>query len=651
MQISLFSRFANLPVILVVWLASCTFEEPAKSPGKPVPAKDSLSIAGYEKLISHYRYYKQDSAVYLADKAIRFARENKDSTGVALILVQQGMIDDNQGKFEEAENKYQVALDIFKKAGYKKGISSATIRIGVVQLRNGNYDKAIGYFLEAMKVAEAAGNLYGVMEANYSISWAHLDQQNYDLALQYLEIAAAQHDSLPFSGIALNIYNNFGALYRDKGEYTKAKYYLERGIQLSKQPEYQGLNITLINTLASVYAKEGFIDRAIELQQEALARARSIGNYLRELQTLSGLAKSYAKKDPAKAIFYLEQAIRLAREKDAHKQEMRFLKIITDLYKSQGNYKEALAMKEREHTLADSFFYKSMSLNIASLKSEYELSKSNARIKELNYSNNKHQLELDKSNIIRNVTFAGIALLLIILGLLLNQYRSKQRSNLAISQKNESLEHLLKEKEWLLQEIHHRVKNNLQTVMSLLESQSAYLANDALVAIRDSQHRIFAMSLIHQKLYYSETVTSINMAVYVPELVNYLCDSFNTGRRILFNLQVDPIELDMVQAVPLGLILNEAITNAIKYAFPGERDGMIDVVLTEQSSENFLLIVADNGAGLPPGFDINNSHSLGMRLIRGLSEDIHAAFSIENNQGTIIRIAFTNALQKKYEHR
>ena len=105
--------------------------------------------------------------------------------------------------------------------------------------------------------------------------------------------------------------------------------------------------------------------------------------------------------------------------------------------------------------------------------------------------------------------------------------------------------------------------------MSLLNSQSAYINNEpALTAIHDSQHRVHAMSLIHQKLYSSENVSSIDISLYIRELVSYLADSFNTGQRIRFEFDVEPLELDVSQAVPLGLILNEAITNSIKYAFP-----------------------------------------------------------------------------------
>ena len=612
--------------------------------GQPLSKEKISNIAEYERLIKYYRYYKQDSAVYFTARAIGFARQQKDSNGIALILLQMGMIDDNKGEFDSSQIKYKQALDIFKSIGSKTGTASATIRIGVVELRNGKFDNAMKHFLEALKISEQARDQFGIMEANYSISWAYLDQHSYEMALHYLKTAEQINDSLPFSSLSLNIFNHLGVVYRDKGDLQKAKQYLEKGVRLSTAVENQGLNITLINNLASVYSRQGHKEKAIQLQKEALHRSKTLGNYLRELQVLLGLAKTYGDENPVESIYYLKEAILLARSKGAYHQEIRYLKIITPLYVKQGNYEQAFMMKEREHALADSFYYKSMSKNIESLKAEYELSKSNARIKELNLLNNKRRLELENSTIIRNVTFAGTGLLIIILVLLYNQYRIKQRNNREISLKNHSLQHLLDEKEWLLKEVHHRVKNNLHTIMSLLETQSAYLKDDALLALQNSQHRVYAMSLIHQKLYQGEYTTNVNMAVYLPELINYLRDSFDVRPRIRFYTNIENIHLDISQAIPIGLIVNEAITNSIKYAFPNNQNGDIHIKMTNTDEKMILLSVKDNGVGLPADWDQIQKNSLGLKLMKGLSEDIRAKFLIENIKGTIITVKFRGGL-------
>ncbi|WP_295124910.1 histidine kinase dimerization/phosphoacceptor domain -containing protein [uncultured Chitinophaga sp.] len=258
------------------------------------------------------------------------------------------------------------------------------------------------------------------------------------------------------------------------------------------------------------------------------------------------------------------------------------------------------------------------------------------------------QARLRQANIITNATISAIVLLLLILALIVNSYFSKQRKNKEISQKNEKLQHLVKEKEWLLQEVHHRVKNNLQTVVSLLESQSGYLDNEALQAITESRNRVYAMSLIHQKLYRETSVASINMAVYLPELIEHLRTSFTAAQNLQFDVQVSPVEVDVSQAIPLGLILNEAITNAIKYAFPSQRNSnRIRVWLQPMASKDVELLIADNGIGMKG----KTGKGLGLKLIHGLASEIDGDVTIDSEQGTCIKLFFTPTLQLQMERR
>ncbi|MGV3767482.1 MAG: tetratricopeptide repeat-containing sensor histidine kinase [Chitinophagaceae bacterium] len=628
-------------IICIVILLAAACLRAQDGPGNLLNGK--VSVDDYERIIKYYRYYKADSAVFFAAKGMELSRRLKDSTGIAKMLMQLGMIDDNNGAFDSAQQKYTTAFELFKQKGDRKGTAAAMIRLGVVDLRNGKYDDALKWFFSALDLSEKTGDRFGMMEANYSISWAHQDHKDFPKALQYLKKAEALNEQLPFSNISLNIFNHLGVVYRETGEPEKAKAYLQKGIKHSNRPEYYGLNITMINNLALVYASEGNKTRAIALQQQALKRSREIGNYLRELQSLLGLSKTYGKDHPAEAVFYVQQAVELARKKQLPRQEMRFLKVLADQYKEQGNFEAALQAKEREHALADTFLYKTVSRNMASLKAEYELSKSNARIKELDLENKQRRMELQGARDLRRFTLAGIVLLLFVLSLLYNQYRIKKRNSRELNLKNQSLERLLDEKEWLLKEVHHRVKNNLQTITSLLESQSAYLKDDALVAVRNSQHRVYAMSLIHQKLYQMEASGLIDLSAFVPELLSYLSDSFDIEGRIVFHKAIEGVKLDISQAVPVALVMNEAITNSIKYAFPDNRPGKVDVVVRQEPGERIVVMVKDDGVGLPEGWGNGHENSLGIKLMKGLSEDIQAFFSMESSSGTCVSMVFRKA--------
>jgi two-component sensor histidine kinase len=320
-----------------------------------------------------------------------------------------------------------------------------------------------------------------------------------------------------------------------------------------------------------------------------------------------------------------------------------------------GNYLAAIDHYQRYKAISDTIYNIAKSRQIEEMQAKYESDKKEKDIQLLRRESQLQQSQLKQASLGRTVTIAIIALLLIIIALLYNRYRIRQRSNhqlesqqKEINLKNTSLQKLvnekdglLEEKEWLLKEIHHRVNNNLQIVMSLLNTQSAYLDNDsAILAIRDSQHRMRAMSLIHQKLYQSDKVAIIDMQVYIEELTSYLDDNFNVNNRIRFQLYVAPIELDIAQAVPLGLIINEIITNAIKYAFPDNSQGMISISMELVEQGEVLLVIADNGKGLPPGFDSVGSHSLGMNLVQGLTKQLNGTFTIKSQQGVTVNIRF-----------
>lgn len=289
--------------------------------------------------------------------------------------------------------------------------------------------------------------------------------------------------------------------------------------------------------------------------------------------------------------------------------------------------------------LADSNYTISKIRQAEELQVKYATAEKENQITLLNQNEKLRQNKLNKLTLIKNTTIAGIILVAIIAGLLYRQARLRRRNNELITHKNELLEKLLTEKEWLLKEVHHRVKNNLHTVICLLESQAAYLENDALKAIENSRHRIYAMSLIHQKLYQSDDIKTVDMALYLTEFVMYINDSFGTAGKVRFNLDIEPLKLGVAYAVPLSLIINEAITNSIKYAFPQTEAGLISISLKAEKGQ-VTLIIADNGIGIDTAQMNKKTSSLGLKLLRGLSEDIKADLVIESKNGTIITIRF-----------
>lgn len=313
-----------------------------------------------------------------------------------------------------------------------------------------------------------------------------------------------------------------------------------------------------------------------------------------------------------------------------------------------GKAVSALQHYQEYKTTSDSIKDLDLKKQLSILQFQFDVDNKDRDILLLKQKGQLQQNRIHNETVLRNAVIGGLVIVMIFAGLVYSRYNVKNKSNILltikqtkINNQNELLLKLLHEKEWLLKEIHHRVKNNLQIVISLLNTQSAYLENeDALDAIRNSQHRMQTMSLIHQKLYQSENLSTIDMAVYIRELVEYLSDSFSRNKSMIMDVKVSPVKLDVSQAVPLGLILNEAISNSIKYAFKENPNGRINILLEPVGDDMYLLCVADNGPGLPEGFDPFNTSSLGMSLMQGLSQQLDGYFLLENKNGLKVCVTF-----------
>jgi two-component sensor histidine kinase len=206
----------------------------------------------------------------------------------------------------------------------------------------------------------------------------------------------------------------------------------------------------------------------------------------------------------------------------------------------------------------------------------------------------------------------------------------------------ERIQASLKEKEVLLKEIHHRVKNNLQVVSSLLSLQSQTVDSPAaLEVLQESQNRIRSMALIHERLYRSEDLAQVDFAVYIRDLATFLVRSYRAQLGpISLNIEAEGIFLGIDAAIPCGLITNELISNALKHAFPNGRGGEIRVKIGTHGDQQFTLIVGDNGVGFPQDVDFQNTESLGMQLVNTLVDQLEGTVELCGNGGSEFTIRF-----------
>ena len=212
----------------------------------------------------------------------------------------------------------------------------------------------------------------------------------------------------------------------------------------------------------------------------------------------------------------------------------------------------------------------------------------------------------------------------------------------------EEINKSLQEKEVMLKEIHHRVKNNLQVICSLLNLQSRYLKEEQTIkSFRETQNRVRTMAVVHEQLYQSDSLSKIVLSDYLKQLTGMLFRVYATNFNIKYDTEIEDFNLDLDTAVPCGLIINELVANAFKYAFDSQQSGTISIKASANQDNSLVLVVKDDGVGLKPDFDLNKTRSLGLRLVKNLTEQLQGQLKIDSdrNSGTQFEFVF-NRIKK-----
>jgi two-component sensor histidine kinase len=277
----------------------------------------------------------------------------------------------------------------------------------------------------------------------------------------------------------------------------------------------------------------------------------------------------------------------------------------------------------------------SYSNTLSEMAAKYETEKKEAENKQLVIANTQQSR-------LNWILATGSGLLLIMVIALLYFYRDKRKANVKLEQQKRQIQSNLQEKEALLREIHHRVKNNLQVISSLLNMQSYYLDDPRMInAIAEGQNRVKAMALIHQKLYQTDHLSEIDFQEYTEQLINHLATAMgHQYGKVHSTVNGSSLKLDIDTAIPLGLILNELITNAYKYAFSADKEGSFNVHLTRDEAAYYHLRISDSGQGLPADFNEEDLNSLGLKLVRMLTEQLDGSLTISNEPGASFYIRF-----------
>jgi len=481
-------------------------------------------------------------------------------------------------------------------------MSSLYNRLGYEYAMIKDYTQAVNNFEEAYTIAQAAKDTANILVLINNISDMKYRMGNYAASNEFLSKAVAKypiyHDDPREAIVSIIFQNNYLALK----EYAKAKVYYERVLKVHQAHDIEDPQYQFLKPMLAIYL-------------QAAKQYQDTYQYLDSYKKGIMYGTDFRRSSWIEKLYFISDS-------------------------ALGKYASAINHYQLHKSFSDSVTAVDKSRQMEELQLQYDTEKKNRDIMVLENIQQAQERRL-------KVIIAGSVVLLLFLVLLYNRYRLKQRhatrlesQQQEINAQNELLKKLVTDKEWLLKEIHHRVKNNLQIAISLLNMQSAHLDNeDAITAIRNSQRRMYGMSLIHQRLYQTDNLGNIDMKWYIAELMDFLKDSFEASDHIHFIVNSDAILLDVVQAIPIGLILNEAITNSIKYAFPDRRKGQVRVTLLKKNAQHCLLSISDNGIGFTT--ESTGLNSLGMSLMQGLAEQIDGRFQLSSDHnGVTINILF-----------
>jgi two-component sensor histidine kinase len=644
-----FKKFIQKPIFLYCWITfffntpsvltaqNTLFDKPVKQKLDSIQLvlsqtnNDTLKMSAFRDLHFYYSEMNRDTALYFAEQQLRLSQKLNQKLWEASAYESIGYVTQIEGDYPKAYEALSNALKIaedaksemnnwhvkkFAKDGdpYKAryyNLTAIHILFAFLNIGTGNNQKAFESFQKGIKTAETVEDNVGLIAAyaNFGNTCRQFNKLDSAIiltnkALAYLNASDLNTSNPPYYNFEKgNCLNTMGLIYSQKGDFVTAKKYLKEAEKLCQDENSRDALVNIYISMADVFRKNNQLDSSLYYAQKSLHTAQLLG-------TSGAINNAYS--------------------------------TITETYKAQGNIVSAFKYLQLSKLLNDSLNHSRQEK-----VNQYQNINFNEQIRLLAVEKDNLQLQ---SNIRMYAMLAGISVVMLIAFILYrnNRIRTKvnqklEMLNLDLAHKNTLLDQRNAQNELLLKEIHHRVKNNLEVVSSLLALQSAQIDDpniqDAMLA---SQNRVQSMGILHQKLYQGEHLAFIEMKHYFMNLSENILDSYNASERVSVEYPMHELELDVDTAVPVGLIVNELLTNALKYAFTQGHKGRVSLSLEDMGKDVLKLRIADNGIGKSLSIKPQGT-GFGTQLVALLTKQLDGTIEQDVENGTMISIVFKKA--------
>jgi two-component system, sensor histidine kinase PdtaS len=556
----------------------------------------NLNQEGYaHELLNHL-----DSALLCYEEAIDLARRAGDPLAEARMLNVLGTVYHHQGDFAAALAYYNQALQWFEELGDLEGRSQALNNLGIIYRVRRNYLKAVEVYGQSIAIKQQLGDRAGEAATLRNLGLAHAYLGGPERSLSYLHQAIAIHEDLDNPLEVAQCEVGIGSALYTLGRFEEAEAALISALQ--KLPESSALEYSTGLLLAgSLEAKRGQFGSGLVKMKQA-----------RELALATGRLDLLRQAEKELALAY--EANGLLGSAAPH-------------WKNYAAWSDSLASEQQQWAMEE-------------MMARYESREKENRIR-------LQELALAEESA-KNKYYLAVGLLFVLLFAGTSAYSYKRaKANQSLRQAHLITQTALRDKELLLKEMHHRVKNNLQMLNSLLSIQSREISDPkAKDAVQSSRSRVHSIALIHQLLYAREDFRQIDMRRFVDKLIGHCQQVYGLPERgIAIEAEVGPVFLDIDAATPIGLIINELIVNAIKHAFPHGRGGQIALCLGEKDG-SLQLQVHDNGQGFQPTAE--KPDSFGLKLIHTLAQRMGAALDVASTDGTTVTFLFPDLKPQGY---
>jgi two-component sensor histidine kinase/Tfp pilus assembly protein PilF len=497
-----------------------------------------------------------------------------------------------------------------------------------------NYDSALFYLNKALVRCQGVDSLKKLEAITYSfMAEVYQHSLRADQALEYqlrcIKISTELKDPERFID-----YNNLGSIYQDLGEDSLAIQSFEKALDLSP-PNHKLFIVSLNTSLFLLYDDKRDWEkcRQAQMAMEPWLNDPEVFDLRTKIAWYLNQSRYYLRVDSLdKAEAMLNIARPLTDSLNLAEMDLYLSTYESDYFIARNDYKRAFAANERYHMLSDSLDGVEVQNNLNALQTKYETAE-------------KERLISEQSLILEKNEARQLAMLIIILGilsitgLLIYFYLNSRKKRKLLQTKNIQIQEAHAEIENLMRESHHRIKNNLQVVSSLLKMQSKNVGSaQGKDALLEAYHRIQTIAMLHQKLQGSQSFKTVNTKEFIEQLLEAIKKSLLTDDSLISFVQnIEPAEISTDVAISLGLMINELVTNAIKYAFDKDVKGKVEIEL-QISKDHLHLKISDTGKGFPLDFTFETLNSLGYKIVRSMATKLKADVYTKNEHGAVIEI-------------